>query len=179
MKAKERLRAARFFLNGMEDVLEDRTAFVHNLLAFLMISRSVTWILQKEFDSNPKFKKWYEKKQEEMQKDHLMTFFKEMRNVAVKEMSPQIKTRKSITFTADVVLVDSLSVKLTKADGTEVQYESPPPKAFAYANPESKVPVLIGYYFIDWPEDDDVISLCEKYLEKLENIVSEANNVSS
>ena len=57
----DKLNEAKYFLKSMNDNTPEREAFKYNLSAFLAAARSVTFIMQKEFDSIKGFKDWYKK----------------------------------------------------------------------------------------------------------------------
>ena len=177
LRAKEKLEAARYFLEQMTKSLQDRKRFIYNLDAFLSISRSVTFVLQSEFSSNYKFQEWYTVKQEKMRNDSLMTFFKDMRNITVKEGTPQTKAEAYISLKAGFNIKDSVSIKLKGANGTEELFE-PLPTGDKKEGIESIVgsPVVSKYFFLE-NTDSDIISLCTQYIEKLTNIVLEARMI--
>ncbi len=57
----------------------DYSVFIANLDAFVTNARSVTLIMQKEFDSITGFKEWYDIKQTEMKNDPDFKFFNKLR----------------------------------------------------------------------------------------------------
>lgn len=114
---------------------------------------------------------WYTKKQDEMRKDPLMSFFIQMRNVTVKEGTPDKKTEASINLFSTFRVSDSISIKLTRANGSEEHYESP--QTMKTETTSEKDPVQITkYYFLEYPEKD-IISLCNKYIIKLSELIEE------
>jgi len=147
------------------------------LEAFLLFSHSVTFVLQSEFSFNHKFHEWYPVKQEEMRNDSLMTFFKDIRNITVKEGTPQTKTEAYVSLKAGFNIKDSVSIKLKHANGTEELFELLQTGDKKEVN-ESIVglPVVSKYFFLE-NTDSDIISLYTQYIEKLSNILLEAQMI--
>ena len=84
METEDRLEEAAFFLQKVKNCKVEKD-FRFYLDAFLNASRSVTWILQKEFAHTEGFEEWYALKQKEMSQDPVMQLFLQKRNVSVKE----------------------------------------------------------------------------------------------
>ena len=91
MNALKKLEQAKYHLNLMKTLHPNEKEFLFNLASFISTAREVTWYLQKEFKGNPEFDKWYEQKQKEMSKNDLLKFFRDKRNVVVKESYPNIQ----------------------------------------------------------------------------------------
>ena len=175
MKALQKLEAAAYHLEQMTKNLNDSKIFSYYLDAFLSSSRSVTFALKKEFSKNAKLMAWYIEKQNEMRKDPLMSFFVQMRNVTVKEGTPDKKTEASINLFSTLTISDSVSIKLTRANGTEEYYESPQNMKTPVVNEKDPVQIT-KYYFLEYPERD-IVSLCSEYGSKLTELVEEAIKV--
>lgn len=180
MQAEEKWEAAEYHLEQMrKSMLNDNgKIFIFNLDAFLSTSRSITFVLQKEFKSNPKFKCWYCKKQDEMRKDELMRFFTDMRDISIHEGSPQTQ----VVTTIGVVDTGSgyesgLSITKINADGTKevVEFKLPDVKEKPIA--ETTPTTHCNYYFFNERSDNDVAKLCEQYLEKLFRLILEAKTI--
>lgn len=177
MQAREKLEAARYFLEQMKAALQDRKVFAYNLDAFISISRSVTWVLQSQFRGNTKFEAWYEERRKEMREDPLMKFFLNMRNVSVKEHIPSTKVEASVSISGNAVLVDTVSIRVIRANGTEEGSQGT--EVSRIEKPKEAVipkPVVHRYFFLE-KSDEDVITLCEKYLEKLHSLIEEAEEI--
>jgi hypothetical protein len=177
MQADEKLEAAFHFLEEMRKSVENRKVFIFNLDAFLSTSRSVTFVLQKEFEGDTKFRKWYREKQEEMKKDELMNFFVKMRDFSIHERSPETQAVTSVFITETISISDSVSIRVTHPNGTEEKFEPKPPiveRKQPAAKENSKV--LHAYFFVG-RTDNDVIALCSQYCEKLFRLVTEAKTV--
>jgi len=89
--AKEKLEEALYFLLQMRRCYVDRNEFIFNMNAFLSSARNVTFYLKKEFAHNPYLKAWYSQKIAEIGRDKFMKFFVDLRDVSVKEKTPEHK----------------------------------------------------------------------------------------
>lgn len=173
MRAQLKLDEAGYFLEQMKKFPDERT-IVFNLDAFLCASRSVTFVLQKEFSENERFNVWYESKQREMQADPLLTFFRDMRNVSVKEHAPEPKRETHVSVVEPVVVTETVIIKKISPDGREEIFrsadEEPKPR------PEGSVTISHKYFFVEKPEQD-ITMLCSLYLEKLTAILDDAKRI--
>lgn len=167
---------AEYFLEMMKENIEDRQKFRYNLSAFVSAARTITFVLQKEFSKNPKFNKWYPKKQMQMSRDKLFEFFNDKRNNIIHEEGT-IYTRAEISKTINLSMAASVSFEaiVIKADGTienEKDSELPSkPKLTPKLNDTEET----KWFFKDWSEpDEDVIALCARYIKELKIIVEEA-----
>ena len=178
MYTQQKYDEAEYFLEMMKENIEDRQKFRYNLSAFVSAARSVTFVLQKEFSKNPEFDEWYSKKQMQMKRDNLFIFLKEKRNYVLK-MEGTIDTRAEISETIDLPMAPSVSFEATviKADGTieNEKHSEPPAKPKLTSKPNDTGETK--WFFKDWSEpDEDVVTLCERYIKKLKIIVEEAEN---
>ncbi len=175
MKAEEKLEASMFFLGKMRESNLDRKQFIFYLDAFLSTSRSITFVLQKEFWHNPKFKCWYCKKQDEMKADKDMKYFADMRDVSIHEQSPETQTVITVSSIEPLTISDSLSYVLTREDGTK-QYSNPQQptnQPQTAPNPATQSSTMHFYFFVG-RNDNDVVTLCENYIDKLFRLILEA-----
>lgn len=174
------LEAAKYYYKKMEANLSDRVKFTFSLLAFLPIARSVTLIFQKEFNDDSRLMTWYHNEAKEWENNKTMRFFKNIRNISLKEHTPEIETIAGVTFKADVILgvkhlqkiIDSLERTQDSGGGEH------------WATPVIPLEVenrkILGYNFLHYfkwfDEDPDVMYLCKEYLDELERFVSEVEN---
>ena len=91
MEALRKIGQVKYHLNLMKETDPSTDAFLFNLVSFITSGREVTWYLQKEFSGSPKFKEWYAVKQQQMKKSETFTFFRDKRNIVVKEGFPEVK----------------------------------------------------------------------------------------
>jgi hypothetical protein len=67
----------------MKQIANGWMLFKFHLSAFLSAARSITWVMQKEVAQAVGFESWYERQQEEMRKDGLLTFFNNLRVTSI------------------------------------------------------------------------------------------------
>jgi len=181
----DKLNGARHFLKQMKNKQSDRDAFRYNLSAFLSATRSVTWVMKKEFDKAPGFEKWYETVQEDMNKDSAMKFFKEKRNITLKEGSAKPQARVDVTIYVPTVHITISTfpptVTTSTADETtgkraksELTTSSETPTSVA-TTADGKTVTKWRWYFKDLP-DKDVVTACEEHIKKLEDLVVECES---
>lgn len=177
MKAVGKLDEAKYFLEQMKLSIKDRRVFKYNLSAFLSSARSVTFILQKEYARNSKFKEWYGKKQIEMRKDELLNFFVRKRNYVVKKGPLETRAEVSVKVYESIIVSDNVTVALKKHDGTEeIVYQTAESEVKSKQKPK-ETEIEYRWFFEDYP-GKDVVALCEEYLEKLTEIMEEAKKVA-
>lgn len=175
MKAYDKLDEAKYFLEQMKINVTDKQVFLYNLSAFLSSSRSITWVLQKEYSENPKFKKWYEEKKKEMEKDKLLRFFIEKRNYVIKESPIEPKGMTFIRVVEQMTVEESITVSQKMPNGSQkVLFQTP--KSEEKAKPKQPEAKIEFRWFFDEYPDKDIITLCENYYKKLEDILKEAKS---
>jgi hypothetical protein len=156
----------------------ERNTFKYNLSAFLSAARSVTFIMQKEFDKVPGFAKWYSIQQDKMRADEKMKILDAKRDVTIHRESVRPHACVEVSITEHITVTDSVSVTVIRADGTVEQqnsinsiHPSPPP-----APTETESAVKWRWYFDEAPYTD-VITVCKEYISKLESIVAECERL--
>ena len=176
MEALEKLAEAKYFLIKMNESINDRDIFKFNLSAFLSAGRSVTFYLQEEYAYNPKFKEWYPKKQEEMEKDLVLQFFNRKRVVVVHIKMIEVRGRHEVTLTETIgPPSDSLTFELRDENGNIIQTgisTSEPKPVSQEITDEPKI--TYKWFFTDFNKTE-IIPLCSKYIESLQTIVDEAS----
>ena len=184
-ETKFKLDEARFFYEQMKLNLQDRTLFLYFLDAFLSAARAVTWVFQNASGKiEDSILEWYDSKVIEWNKDAIMRFFIETRNISVKEHAPKMRTTAAVSFSGNTSIRDSFAVEKISPDGSVQQVRSSLPKATEETKEKQetahKKPTIIRYSFNELPigfsEDPDVVTLCRRYLDMLEAFVTEAES---
>lgn len=97
--AQECLDKARFFSERAGAVeTQDRTQFTYFFETAIVWARSVTLLLQKQYNRTPAFRGWYASQQNALQADQLAQFFleaKELRFKAKKRISAKGRNRET------------------------------------------------------------------------------------
>ena len=167
---RDRLLEAKYFLERMMEKQSYRDAFKYNLSAFLSAARSVTLIMQKEFNNKPGFAEWYCSQQAKMKADRTMKILCKERNITIHQqpIHPQAHIKASIA--EHITITETVLAVLTHADGTVERYKSASPTTPASLQTESTV--KWHWYFEKIP-GDDVVTVCQKYIKEIETIVTE------
>lgn len=177
-----KLDEAKFFFQQMELSLQNTKEnssprkFLFYLDAFLAATRNVTFVFQKEFKNNKKLMEWYDKKVQGWQNDKIMKLFVVMRNVSLKEHTPE-----TLTLSARKGKFDTSNATIEYTPEGDIQIKIPiygltekapqkPSQFRSYVAYFYKVP----YWFDENPE---VMYLCKRYLDELEKFVAEAENM--
>jgi len=164
----------------MELNLQNGIKFRYYLDAFLASSRSVFHVFESEFHESRLLMDWYNGGTG-IKTNLVVKFFIKLRNVSLKEHTPETKTIAGVTFKQGVVLsakhlrriVGSLE-RIIDSNGRE-----------RWATPifpqEVKERTVIRYDFIHhfkwFKEKPDVMQLCKKYLNELEKFVAEVEKI--
>src|ERR1044072_1699018 len=125
MKTENKLEEAEYFFNQMKENLDNPKVLGFNLSAFINAARSITWFMQKEYASNPKFKSWYELEQKEMKNDSICKFFHDIRTANIHYESPKINRNIEINLRESYSVSDSVSVQVIR-NGKVIQNSSSP-----------------------------------------------------
>jgi hypothetical protein len=180
-ETKEAINQAEYFYQKMDETIKIPLDFRTNLNAFLLRSRTITWVLKKELSKNPHFASWYASQEKLMKKDELMVFFVDARNISEKEHP--IKPTTSTFIRNMTVVGDGKKGFAITSEGEPVWIEK------SINGEERKIhakefddEISKSYYFID-PQPPktfellQVIDLCGLYLKALKQIVDEASVV--
>ena len=176
---QQKYNEAEYFLEMMKDNDENHQRFEYNLSAFLSAARSVTFVLQEESSKNLEFDEWYCKKQMQMKRDKLFKFLKKKRDRAIhkKIIKPRAEISTTISFSGAASF--SIESELRDAEGNlkDYEYSESLAKPKPASKPNNKEETKYKWFFKDWQEtDEDVITLCERYLKELKIIVEEAES---
>lgn len=162
---------AKHFGGQMQFYVEDPPKFAFSLSAFLSAARSVTFIMQSEFNNLQGFDIWYEDKQKEMSSDKDFKFFNNLRVVTIhqKPVIPHRKTEISIFET--IAVSESVTIKVIDKEGNVVSEQTSKPKK-PKSQQETEITVKDSWYFEERP-NDDLLNLCNEYVQKIEKLVEE------
>ncbi len=121
-------------------------------------------------ENNPDGKKWYDKK---MSNNSILKFFRNKRsfNIHIKPLTTSIFINAYSSLSISTSASVSVGVK-DKSNNMESQSicDFQPRKSAVENNLAS-----IEYRFEDWL-DDDVFSLCEKYIKKIKEVIEDGKN---
>jgi hypothetical protein len=170
MNEKEKIQEAKYFYSVMVKEQEDRLVFKFHLSGFLSAARSVMQYALEEAKKRQGGQKWYD---DWMASSSVLSFFKDKRDFNIhtapidprKNVKLKIKEALHISESVHIVLRD----KNGKVKETRDIKEEPKPRKEAKPSVESES----RYEFEDWPGKESLISLCEKYIQKLEKVMED------
>jgi hypothetical protein len=174
-KTREKLLEAKYFFECMIDKQSEHDAFKYNLSAFLAAARSVTFIMQKEFDKVLGFKEWYADKQAKMQGDRTMKLLnnKRMMTIHQQPVRPHANVNVSVTLNIPVPSI-GYSVEVIGADGAVIERrDSKPEPPPAPAKTEKRTE---WQWYFDELSGKDVVTVCKGHIGKLEALVGECES---
>jgi hypothetical protein len=94
----DRLREALFFLMKMKETYTTSTDFSYYMTAYIMIARSVSWILRSEFGHNEGFTEWFASQKSVSKVDSLLKKITKLRNDISKVKPLELSIKGSVTF---------------------------------------------------------------------------------
>jgi hypothetical protein len=183
--AKFKLDETKYYYEQMKLNFQDRTKFLFSLDAFLSAARAVTFVFQNTRNKvDESVMKWYNEVTDVWKKEKVMRLLVEMRNVSIKEHTPQMQTTAAAHMLLDVIIADSLSIKKVSPDGKVEERTTSPHETTQQSEVKPQAPAaptIISRSFHELPEwfdqDSDVMHLCEEWLGKLESFIAEAERM--
>lgn len=176
MSKKAKIKEAKDFLARMKEEQDNREHFVHSLSAFLSAARSVLQYALNEVDpkenpsAKPGAKTWYD---DLMSVSSTLKFFKCKRDINIHDEPVKPSAHFHDTITDTVYISGSISIVHKDKDGKIIsEYSSEPPKTKP-EKPETSIEQEVRYKFSDWTRDEDVLTLCESYIQELEKVVKD------
>ncbi len=173
--SRAKLLETKYFLDCMTKNQIECDTFKYNLSAFLAAARSVTLIMQTEFSKVLGFNQWYKNKQTEMENDSTMNIMNNKRRMTI-HVTPVIATEHTnINISLQLNIPSpSVSIEVRNSHGNVVEQresrsEPPPPHS------APKVTTETLWYFEELP-NTDVLTLCKKYIDYLDALVSECES---
>lgn len=174
---EKKLQEAKYFLRRMLETYSAPFEFECNLQAFISSARSVTWVMQKEYSKKPEFEEWYGKKQEEMQADEMLRFFREARTTTTHRKPLDVGTvahikqiyLNSIPRGWGFAITGKGEPVWITPKGEQIhafEFDTQVKRAYLFDNPPT---VFLGSKL----SDISVVTLCRLYLAYLSDLVKE------
>ena len=140
----------------------DRMLFNHHMESFIILGRTITFVMKKELNSKEGFEEWYSKKISEMEKLGFKKFI-DRRNTIEKE-------GKSITNKCKVTINfgGNLNDEKVRPIGTLVSPDGSKKTTYGTLTHET--------YFNNSEENESVVESCKKYIDFLSQMVNEASD---
>lgn len=171
---QDKLGEATYFLGQMRRLQDDGEAFKYSLNAFVSAARSVTLVMQTEYDSRPGFKEWWTDKQATLRTDADITMFNDKRVITIHKSSLKLRAAHRVDMTAAIRPAGDLEITVIRADGRSMKVS--PRQRFRRRLrwlPRMKATYEVATWFFDDVPDRDLMSLSESHLAKLRAIVEE------
>jgi len=176
MSKRTKIEEAKYFLACMKEEQDNREHFNFNLSAFLSAARSVLQYARKEAKAKKGGQQWHDNC---MEKSPVLEFFRDKRDINIHDEPVHPTAHFHDTITETIYVSDSISIVHKNKDGktiSEYSSEKPKPETKKQEKQETSIVQEVKYKFSDWPGDEDVITLCERYIQELEKVVQ--NGVS-
>ncbi|MDH4222361.1 MAG: hypothetical protein OEV55_02355 [candidate division Zixibacteria bacterium] len=168
---EDKLLEAEYFLKCMIENQTERDAFKYNLSAFLSAFRSITLIMQKEFNKHPVFADWYSIQRNKLKTDKKMNSLNTKRVMTIHLQPLEPHAQINVNIANHISLISNVSAVLIHEGGSEELSRSP--AVMLPSTPsETKTIVQWLWYFEDIP-DIDIVTLCQDCMNKLKVIVLE------
>ncbi len=171
---RNKLLEAKYFWKQLKNNQSNRDIFRYNLSAFLSAARSVTFIMQNEFNKVLGFKEWYASNQSAMEKDTTMKILNKERRMTIHKKPVSPHAHVEVGIKEAITVSESISIVVTHADGTIEKRESEPESP--HTPVKTEVTKKWKWYFDDLP-DDDIITACKEHLTKLESLVTKCESL--
>jgi hypothetical protein len=174
---KHKLAEASYFLGQAKLSLTEPVILSYYLSAFVSAARSVTFVMQFEFGKNQEHKEWYEKKQEKMKTDRIFSIFKDLRDITIHQQGKVRFKRKILVQISEPPIINSETLGFKLIRNGKVIKESNPihaPPVINSETPDIKPEVKV---ILESAPQRNGIDTCNKYLEKLNKVVSDAETM--
>ena len=103
----------------------------------------------------------------------ILRFFKDKRDINIHTEPIQLQSHAKLEFSETLHLSDSISITHTDEDGNiKQQYSSNKPEQLL-KEPQAPAVMQIKYKFNDWVNNDDVLTLCQLYIQELEILIKD------
>ncbi|TET68168.1 MAG: hypothetical protein E3J56_11730 [Candidatus Aminicenantes bacterium] len=171
MNKKSKIKEAEYFLVRMKAEQDNKEQFEFNLSAFLSAARSV---LQYAFEEVKKARtremKWYENS---VSGSPIIGFSKDKRdnNIHIEPVKPQADY--SHEASAVIEFSGSSEDEVRDKNGKVVAQGSSEKPTKKSEKPKTSAVDEVKYKFRDWPGNEDVLTLCERYIQELEKVVQD------
>jgi len=172
MYEESKLDEARYFYSRIVSETDNRQNLIFDLSAFLSAARSVLQYAFEEARNKPSGQQWYDN---QMASSAVLTFFKDKRDINVHIQPIQVGQHTSIQLTDVVHISESIHIKKFDQNGKLIgEYSSEP----SQPSPMSDIPPIVSHRFTfpDWYGNEEVLELCNLYLEQLERVVADGQS---
>ncbi len=173
MHEKKKLREVQYHYSKMIEEQEQghKEYFKYNLSAFLSSARSVLQYALKEAKIKPEGQEWYDNRISTSP----LGLFKNKRDINIHDEPIQPRADHKLQATDTIHISDSISITILDKDGNIKEQDSPEPKPMP-KKPKTPPVTEVKYKFKDWGGSEDVLELCQSYVQELENAIEDGVN---
>jgi hypothetical protein len=176
MREGKKLAEAEYFLSRMKDTLEDRIPFMHNLSAFLTAARSVLQYAHAEARTKPGGQGWYDA---QVRGSKNVGFLKDRRDLNIHVQPVDVKADIDIHVAEDhsIRVTESVTIEISEGGKIIGRHHSESVAAEPAGDTTAR-PATIStiYKFTDWNGPEDLLTLCQQYLDDLGRIVTDGRS---
>lgn len=172
MYEEAKLAEANYFYSMMVENYNDRQKFDYNLSAFLTSARSVMQYILEEAQSMEGGRSWYDR---QISTRRILSFFKDKRDVNIHSEPAKPSINATVSVTETIRIKDTASIIVRDSEGN-IKYQSPTRTNERKDKPQAKLKqsdINIRYLFSDWKEEEDLMTLCQIYLDELQIFVND------
>jgi len=173
MHEQNKINEAKYFLAQMTTLVNSREEFTYNLSAFLAAARSALQYALEEAKIKTGGQKWYERQVTDRQ---IVKFFKGKRDINIhsKPILPSAKIGVAVKGTVHLSVIFEATIK--RKDGSTEEVKSTESNPASTPSKENETTVTYEHYFSDWKGNEDVLNLCDAYINEVETIVSDGKS---
>jgi hypothetical protein len=172
MREELKLRETEHFYSQMVSKIDNREEFIYNLSAFLSAARSVLQYAFKECKTKSGGQNWY---RVQIGSSNVLTFFKDKRDINVHIKPVEVSQHTSIEVTDTLYISEGIEIKQFDENGQLIyEYSSEPEQPPRW--PEIPPKITNKFTFPDWSGNEDVLQLCQVYLNELKRVIADGQN---
>jgi hypothetical protein len=173
-QTKGKIEEAKFFLLKFYETYNDEE-FRYYLSAFISASRSILWVLRKEFGKDKKFKQWYANRKLTADEDALFKFINELRTTTIhKNPIETHRVVSSIHTIPENFNAEDYINKMREINISEPNEEGKQFLSFITETGEKTEGEIDNYKIVNnLFDNEDLYQLSEKYLNILITIYDE------
>ncbi len=167
MYEQTKLNEAKYFFTKMHEVIDDPLRFHFELSAFLSSARSILQYGNEEAKSKTGGQVWYNR---QVSGNNILRYFKDKRDVNIHTKPAKANRKISATVTEHVHISESPKIEIQRDGGSIKGREHNEHNSMPGPKPNDST--TIKYTFSDWSGTEDVIELCGKYINALEEFIN-------
>ena len=169
-ETRSKLLEAQYFLDRMVENQNDRNPFKYNLSAFVSAFRSVTFVMQKEFDRSEGFEEWWhDETREAIKNDDCFKLMNKSRKVTIHQKPISPRADISLEIRESITISDTFSVISSTGNSNQGNNSVEPTVG------QSSTQIEYTWYFEESPHVD-IITMSRNCIEKLSGLVQECED---